>query len=109
MCQGCWQERGFPSVVNDAVKAAAELIGGVYEHHGAGGGLHVIVDDWNLDDGTVAFCANYIESEEYKSNDDVTEERLEAERRCLRALKALTEQERGSALAIHDGYLKVYA
>jgi hypothetical protein len=109
MCQGCWKERGSPSLTNDKIKAAAELIAGVYEHHGCGGGLHIIVDDWNLEDSSLQFCEDYIEKPEYRAsrNDEVTDERLEAERACLRALKAMTEEERASALALYDGYVQV--
>lgn len=109
MCQWCWEKRGSPRLVTDKVKAAAELIDGVYEHHGCGGGLHIIVDDWNLCDGSVAFCEDYIEKPEYRRNrnDEVSDERIEAERACLRALKAMTEDERASALALYDGYVQV--
>lgn len=92
--------------MSDKVKAAAELIAGVYEHHGAGGGLHVVLDDWNIEDSTVAFCQNYIETPEYRANDEVTSDRLGAERNCVHALKTLTEEERGSALALYDGFVK---
>jgi len=82
--------------------AVADLIAAVYEHHPCGGGLHIVLDDWNLDDASLATCADLIRNPAFP---DVTRKQLAAERACLRALQAMTEEERGSALAIHDGYL----
>lgn len=109
MCQECWKEKGSPSLTSDKIKAAAELIAGVYEHHGSGGGLHIVVDDWGLEDSSVQFCEDYIENPKYRAsrNCEVTDERLEAERACLRALKAMTEEERTSSLALYKGYVQV--
>ncbi len=69
--------------------------------------MHVVLDDWNLDDSTLALCKNYIEQPDYLGNVDVTPERIGSERACANALEAMTEEERGSALAIYDGYLQV--
>lgn len=100
MCVKCWEERGKPSIVNGETKRAARLISKVYEHHGAGGGLHIVVDDWNLDHSSLGYCGQLMENPAY----DVSRERLTAERKCLKSLQAMTEDERASALAIHDGF-----
>ena len=50
MCMDCWQRRGSPSTITPAVRAVLPLIDAVYEHHAAGGGLHIVLDDWNVDD-----------------------------------------------------------
>ena len=103
MCENCYNEKGRPAIVNKRTKAAADLISDVYEHHGAGGGLHVVVDDFNTDDSCVQFCKSYIESEDYRQN--VSKARLMAEEKCICALAEMSEPERTTALAIHDGYL----
>jgi len=97
MCVNCWRDRGSPTIDNERTRRAVELIGDVYECHGAGGGLHVILDDFNIDNGHMAFCAGYIDSDEYKR--DCSPGRLAAERACLVLLRGMTVDERASALA----------
>jgi hypothetical protein len=86
-----------------AVRAAAQAIGAVYEFSCVGGNLHKVCDDWNLEDGNLDFCAGSIAENFFEA----TPAQLAAERRCLGLLRALTEDERASALAIHGGFLSV--
>lgn len=106
MCEQCWKDAGSPRMNNSKVRAAAELISAVYEHHDCGGGLHIILDDWNVENGHLEFCKGHLEDPKYQGNphDNVTTERLNAERSCLRALTHLTKDERLSALAIYYGF-----
>lgn len=107
MCQGCWEKYGSPRIVNEKTKAAAELISGVYDHGACGGGLHIVVDDWNLDDASVDFCGDLVEGPGYPREFHAGAEQIEAERACLRALKDMTVIERASALALYDGYFGI--
>lgn len=91
MCMDCWNKYGAPKIVNSKTLGAQELIDEVYVHHAAGGGLHVLLDDWNL------HCV----TDRFESIND-TPEQVEAELRCLRAFREMTEEERASALAIYD-------
>lgn len=100
MCMSCWAERGSPEIINKSTVKAAQLIEGVYDHHGAGGSLHIVLDDWNLSDASLDYC----ETEISRNEGRVESRRTHAERKCLEALKKLTEPERASALAIYEGY-----
>jgi len=100
MCLGCYAEAGFPKLVSPTTKRIVELSEKVYEFSCVGGNLHCELDDWNLEDG-------FFEDAELKPYDpNVRAEQLAAERECYAALKAATEEERYSALALRDGYLR---
>jgi hypothetical protein len=100
MCHGCWGEYEDASIINDRVLAAVPLIGYVYDYHGAGGTLHIVLDDWNIEDDHLDFCDGEI------AKGGIDPDRLDAERECSAALRILSVQERASALAIHSGYFK---
>jgi len=97
MCINCWREYGSPEIKNERVDKAIELIGKVYECHGAGGGLHIVLDDFNIDNDSVQFCVCHINQVEYQEN--ASPGRLKAERECLVLLRGMTMMERASALA----------
>jgi hypothetical protein len=101
MCYGCWQEWGEPMIDTPAVRAAAQAIGAVYGFSCVGGNLHVVVDDWNLDDSDLDSCADLLAENIHEG----TPAQLVAERHCFGLLRALTEDERASALALHGGYV----
>lgn len=101
MCYSCWERAGGPTLDTPAVHDAAALIAKVYEQSCVGGGLHVIVDDWNVEDDHFNTDAEqWIEENAH----DLDEAGLAVERACYAALKALTEAERYSALALYEGY-----
>jgi hypothetical protein len=101
MCRGCWEDYGKASIVNDKTRALANAIDDVYECNGAGGNLHVVVDDFNIEDDTVESCRGDIESNRWGDSD----EHIAAERRCLNLLCEATVEERASALAIQYGII----
>lgn len=98
MCAGCWVERfGKVAIDNEAVRRAAEAIAEVYSYAFVGGNLHCEIDDWNIEDPLF--------DGEFKPWDpNASSEQLAAETDCWNQLKALSEAERASALALHDGY-----
>ena len=123
MCYGCWEEAGKPQIDNEKVRGAVPLIRAVYDHSCVGGNLHVVLDDWNLEDGNLEFCSYCIDHggvmppdqcneahESYqaakRANPDPPEQ-LAAERACCDAFMAMTEAERSSALALCDEFWKV--
>jgi len=66
MCVQCWeQEYGSASIDSEATRAAAAAIDALYEAHDAGGSLHIVVDDWNLEDEHLAWCRALLEREGY--------------------------------------------
>lgn len=107
MCYSCWEGAGKPRIDNEKTRALPALVEEVYEHNGVGGNLHVVLDDWNLDDHNLAFCEEQIAKGGYVSSDWPDEphstEQLAAEFLCLQALKAMTEEERYSGLALAQG------
>lgn len=103
MCQGCWKELGSPKIVNEKTISAQPLIDAVYEHHAAGGSLHIVLDDWNLGDSMVSHCRSITENPpDYMKDDNPSAERKAAELACCSALENMTVEERASALAFYD-------
>lgn len=103
MCLSCWHEHGAPAIVNERTKRAADLVCAIYDHPhaGAGGNAHCVVDDWNLRDSDIE---SVIREPPFIA--ESTFEQLQAEMRCMLALKALTLDERYSAMALADGALR---
>lgn len=90
MCLECSQKYGTP-VFSDRACQAVDLILEVYCHHVAGGGLHCLLDDWNLED---SFCERYI------PEDEISPERAAAEDACAKAMRELSIPERNAALIL---------
>lgn len=95
-----------------AIEEAARLVDEVYKIHPTGGALHVVVDDWNLDDDCVLaheewdinyYRDHYEASTEkgYGGSGLPAEEALLVTQQCRAALAALSEEERYAALALH--------
>ncbi len=101
MCLSCWRECGSPAIDTPAVRDAARASAAVHDFHGAGGGLHIVLDDWNLEDEQVAWCLLPENLAQYGSPDPA--ERAQEIYAGL-AFLALTEDERASALALEEGW-----
>jgi hypothetical protein len=96
MCEECWATYGNPQIDTPQVRHAAVMIDALYVDHLVGGHLHIVVDDWNLEDGFLSFCA--MDAEERSGGYDPDEQA------CADALLALTEEERASALGLQEGF-----
>lgn len=103
MCYQCYIDSGKPEVVNDRVKSAAAAITKLYEHPdcGVGGYAHIVVDDWNTEDGNIDYCLMEALGGKY----DIDEEGRQLCIEVLNKLKPLTEDERITALAIHNKFI----
>ena len=99
MCYGCWEEFEKPSILNDKTRALPALIKAVYGEPtgGVGGLLHIVLDDWNIEDDSVAYCAD-----DKNHNRPMTS----AERVCIGHMLTMTEQERASGMALEEGWLR---
>lgn len=104
MCESCYYEYGSPAILSDTTKEAAALVNRVYDFSIVGGNAHIVVDDWNLEDNNIRWCLDTALTENHH---EACTEQLIAERDCLEALLALSENERASAMAIHAGFIKV--
>src|SRR5690606_30658274 len=108
MCYGCYEEYGFPRIVTASTLAAAEAAKKVYEFSCVGGNLHIVLDDWNIEDCNLEFCRQSItriragSPEKY---DDTTPEQVDAEDECLKLLEPMSLDERASSLALWDKFL----
>ena len=49
---GCWEDEGRPWLASELAKQWAPAFAAA-NHFGA---LHIVVEDWNLDDDDIAFC-----------------------------------------------------
>lgn len=94
MCESCWEEEGSPCVDSPEVRAAAKLVAEVYEFAPSGGNLHIMLDDWNLEDDSVEFCRRWLRDHVEGPGEET----------CLTAFEAMSEKERYSALALHSGF-----
>lgn len=102
MCRGCWGEYGKPMIISEATLRASRLVARVYGFSAVGGNLHVIVDDWNIED---RFFTGGFEA----FDDKVPAAQIAAEREAYGALRHLTLAERASALAMRSGYIPASA
>ena len=96
MCKDCYREAGEPKVINEKVTKAVELIEAVYDEHGAGGNLHIVLDDWNTD--LVEACKEFIDAE-------TDEHKKSIEMACYEHIITLTEDELITALALHEKFI----
>jgi hypothetical protein len=97
-------DKGSPSIINVKTLGVQPLISAVYDAASAGGRLHIALDDWNLDDGSLSFCDKLMHS---PPGDEETAEMISDQASCLVALQQMTEDERVSALAIFEGCVVV--
>lgn len=122
MCVTCWKYRGEPKIDTPEIRRVADLIKWVYgEVSPVGGPLHIVIDDWNLDDGCIQWCIdNTIKGENgwAKLYKNIAEDAVDtgqdpavAVKECKDKLMDLatsmlkmTEEERASALALRDGF-----
>jgi hypothetical protein len=94
MCCGCYAEAGAPKIDNDNVRRLAALKPNIYEF----GSLHVIVDDWNLDDSHIKFCRAEVDKD--RESSPIAKRR---EHEFLDLIEQMTSAERYSAFAIAEG------
>jgi hypothetical protein len=127
MCVDCWETYGKPRLINDKIREAVSLMHRIYTGwecdgtwlHAApheppwywyqyydgnmgGGNLHVIIDDWNIDD---EMTAPYAPAHGHWMSLTGPPHLLAVERRCYDLLATMTLAEQASALAWHKGYI----
>jgi hypothetical protein len=108
MCESCWAERGSPRIDTPRVREAAALIAKLY-YVSSSGGMHVQLDDWNIDDERSGDSQAGFSGDSAKDICQPHFERLSDEERALAlethaAMCVLTVEERASALALEEGY-----
>lgn len=105
MCINCWKENGSHSIINERTIEAARLINELYdtEDGGAGGYGHCVFDDWNIDNNSQEDIAA---AKHYKYAISICEETRLASIAALEFFDKLSFEERCSALALADGFIK---
>ena len=83
MCIHCWEDEGRPYELTDAVRAWTKTFADTNKF----GAMHIVVEDWNLDDESIGYC---------RYDNRVTESELS----LCNAMLAMREGERW-ALAIN--------
>ena len=114
MCWECWAEDGYPSQTSPAIQRAAQLVRKVYGHWPTGGPMHVVIDDWNLDDGSVRGCRDAEPRHYYPQPYDAGPpenfgKAMTAARELADLLLAMPEPDRAAALAHFEGWPAIRA
>jgi len=98
MCEKCWSEYGSPATWNANTKRAFDLVRIIYETEPTGAPLHVVLDDWNLEDGHIA-----IYEEALTGPDAVSAHAAQAAKELVPLFLAMPIEERAATLAYHRG------
>ena len=106
MCISCWEEYGKPEVLNDATAKGVRLANDVYKQPrgGAGGNLHIVLDDWNIEDDSIRHCMDTTNLGPNYPNIDTTLTSIERE--CAEHFLTMTMHERATVLATLDGLVQ---
>lgn len=102
MCQDCYESYGSPVDVTPETKETVKAIRELYGYAAAGGGAHVVTDDWNLDDEDIDFCLNNQDGEYLRDKPEEAKVTL----KVLTLLRTMTESQRATVLGIRDGFIK---
>ena len=96
MCRACWEEHGSPTELPDNAAEVISLINDLYAHPdgGTGGPLHVLLDDFNVQDQFV---------KPYHRDDDDPALRDLADR-IADLMLLMTEDQRAAVLAEREGW-----
>lgn len=95
LCSGCWESYGSPELDSPEIQACRELIEELYRfpEGGVGGNLHIVTDDWNIEDGNLEFCRDQVLDESYGTPDQ-----REVELQILDLMDRMSLAERASVL-----------
>jgi hypothetical protein len=94
-----YSAEALQATVNDKVRAAAVLVDKLYDEHPAGGYLHIVTDDLNIQQYWIDWCFGP------ECAESMRRPMTDIERQCGTALRALTVKQRASAIAIYEGWL----
>lgn len=104
MCYSCWEGYGSPTSDNPQIRECAKLIDDLYNYPegGVGGNLHIITDDWNIDDEHIQFCQDQVDKNDY----DIPYGQLATEKRILELMTPMLIDERASVLGRKWNFIK---
>lgn len=103
MCHNCWEQAGSPTDLPATYNRFAELHKMLDDIAPAGGPLHVVLDDWNLDRWIEPYPGQPYR-DPYDGTVDNTEQVYTLCREIADLLNDMTEPQRYAALAKVKGY-----
>jgi hypothetical protein len=105
VCYACWAEDGKPSELPENADEIVEMINKLYSLPDGftGGPIHVVTDDWNVEDENVQGCLFQIDED--LTNGVWSRLTCELARRIGELLLPLTEDQRSAVLAKRDGFI----
>lgn len=93
MCIECWENYGRPKIVSPKTISAALAVRKLYVGAPTGGAMHIVTNDWNLEDDSIEYCRSKAE----KGSED--------EKKVFSAFISMSFKERASALALSCGFI----
>lgn len=94
MCSSCWESYGSPKINNKKVRNCVNLINEVYKENLGGGGLHIVLDDYNISSGYIEDCLkDYCE--------------VEVDKECAKYMLTMSLEEQVSAVSLYHGNWKI--
>lgn len=91
MCYTCWEIDGKPRIINEKTIDASNAIIDIQENHILSSELDAVIYDMNLEDSDIKKAIDKVSGAEYN---------------ILEKLISLTYNERVSAIAISEGWVK---
>lgn len=79
----------------DPMEKVADLIEEIYRFNSVGGNCHIVLDDHNIDDGSIDYCLTHGLSDNVHEH---TEKQIKIEKECLEAFRALSMSNRKKVL-----------
>lgn len=110
MCEDCWIEMGKPNKLPVRADFFARQVRRLYgmPRGGVGGNLHIVLDDWNLEDSSLDYCHG--RTREALMQPGRTDAIIDYEQNVLELglwvmLAGWTEAERGAAMALAENFI----
>jgi hypothetical protein len=102
MCCDCLEEYDPEPVSDEKMAEVIAAIKEVYAQEGGstGGGLHIVLDDWNIEDYHVDYCLNWIQTDGFYGDNHAWRA---VDLRCAKLLRELTEGQRASVMRKFGG------
>lgn len=101
MCSDCWEAYGRPTDWTPEIANMVRLLRELNRDCPAGGHMHIVTDDYNVEDGDIEYCRAAIQ----RSSDPFMAATLDLQSQVCSAMSALTPKERIAALAWADGLI----
>lgn len=91
MCYSCWEDDyAKPEIETPTIRALVPLIQKANPY----GALHIVIDDWNLDDDDLAYC-------------ETCTNLTDLDREIINLMRSISVEERASAMAFADGFAEL--